>query len=82
MKLSPENAKSMKVLLSAGLFQTEEDFINYTTNYAFNADSHEEETLEIDVEIFSYVKNLSEKSSVSISFLMNRILQRYFENNK
>jgi len=77
MELSQKNEKGIQKLLSMGLFKNEDAIRSYATNYAFNIDSHCEETLDIDASNMKYLKDISQETGISISFLINAILRKY-----
>lgn len=79
MNLAQENEKGIQVLLSMGLFQDEEEATSYITNYAFKIDTYPEESFELGQEVMNYLNKTSEKSGISIPFLMNAILKRYLK---
>lgn len=79
MIVSEQNNHSVQALLATGLFDNEDDIANAAMRYAFEVDRLEETELELDPKNYAALKALSEKTGVSISFLLNRIIERYLK---
>lgn len=79
MNLSEENAHSIHILLSLGLFANEEEAVNYATQYAFQVDGWKEISLEFGSEEIDFLQKKSEQSGVSIEFIINCVLKNYIQ---
>ena len=78
MQFSEQNTQSVQALLSTGLFETESHVADAAMRYAFR--ELEDVELDLDTEAYMHLQALSEKTGVSMSFLMNRIVERHLQN--
>ena len=77
MQLSERNTHSVQALLSTGLFDSEDDIADAAMRYAFEIDRLEEIEIELDAKNDVQLQKMSKKTGVSVSFLLNRIIERY-----